>query len=188
MTYDLVRWGFGLVLFIILTVTICLITKKRGKLQVGKTVIVSAFTAIIISAALLLFPVENAFFSFKSVEDAYKYKHHEDLITYGESEQGALCIGQKKDGSFVCYSIIKEGNDYKLPGGVDEDIRHRSSKYGYFLIKNFGQKTVIITQVADCEYKEQKFIPLDNGFFYAEIDSPFLESYLTNNGERIILV
>ena len=188
MTYDLVRWGFGLLLFIILAVTICLITKKKGNLQIGKTIIISAFTSIIIAAALLLFPVENLFFSFKSVEDAYKYKHHEDLITYGLSEQGALCIGQKNDGSFVCYSIIKEGDKYMLPGGVDEDIRHRSSHYGYFLIKNFGQKTVIITQVSGCAYKEQDFVALDNGFFYAEIDSPFLENHLTNNGERIVLV
>lgn len=184
MTYDIVRWVFGLILFVILFVVLNLVTKKKK----GTLAVTSAFAAIIVAAALLLFPVENLFYSFNSVEAAYKYKHHEELLTYGECEVGALCIGQKNDGSFVCYSIVKEGNKYKLPAGVDEDIRHRSSKYGFFLIKNFGEKTVILTQVSNIEYDGQKFKPLDGGYNFIAVDSPFIETRLSINGERVQLV
>lgn len=184
MTYDIVRWGFGLFLFVVLFVVLSLVTKKKK----GTLAVSSAFAAIIVAAALLLFPVENLFYSFDSVEAAYKYKHHEALVTYGECEVGALCIGQKSDGSFVCYSILKEGDKYKLPTGVDEDIRHRSSKYGYFLMKNFGEKTVILTQVANVEYDGQKFQTLDSGYNYIAVNSPFIETRLSTGGERIQLV
>lgn len=183
MKYDMMRWGFGIVVFIAVFIIMSAITKKKGKAAVT-----SAFAALVAAAVMLMLPVENFFYSFKSVEQAYNYKHHEELITYVECDEGALCVAQKNDGSFICYTIIKTVDGYKLPQGLNEKIKNRSSKYGIFIFKDFENQSLIMTQVSGCSYDGNKFTDNGNGYYYYVVNGKKFESKLCVNGERVTLV
>jgi hypothetical protein len=181
MAYDFIRWGFGLLLFIILLVILILTTKKKGR-----SIIVSAFIAIIISSVLLLFPVENYFYNFSTVEQIFSYRHHEQLLTYAECDSGVLSVGVKNDGSYVFYTFAKSESGYQLMR--KDNISYRSSKYGVYLISNFGDETIIMTQVAGSSYDGKNFEPIGNGYYCTIIHGNADISLLMCSGNTVSLV
>jgi len=183
MTYDIVRWAFGLILFIVMMIIMIKITKNKGK-----SIVSAACTALVISGVLLLIPVENYFYSFCSVEKAYNYKHHEALISYVECDEGVLCIGQKTDGSFICYTLEKSEKGYKLPQGLNEKIRNHSSKFGIFIFKQFDNQSLILTQVRGSKYDGKDFVDNGDGYYYFIVDGKIINSCIGVGSEKVTLV
>lgn len=185
MAYDFVRWGAAIVIFIALIIILIKITKNKGK-----SVLISSFAAIITFALLLLVPVENFFYGFKSVEKIYSYRYHEPLLTYAECDEGVLCVGQKDQYNIVYYTFDKDGNKYKIPSLSDDKIIVRSSKYGIYLIKEFENQTLIVTQAKDSQYNGNKFEECKMGYYYYTFisDGMFNYNLLTCEGEKVQLM
>lgn len=184
MAYDFVRWGIGIGLFVIIMVTLSLITKKKGK-----SALIASFAAIITVAILLLVPVENFLSGFKSVEKIYSYRHHEKLLTYAECNEGVVCVGQKDATNFVYYCFDKDDGKYKLPNLDGDKVEYRSSKYGVFIFKRFENQMIIITQVKNSEYNGVAFKECSSGYYtYTVIDGNFNYSLLSCSGEKVSLV
>ncbi len=190
MTYDLIRWAVGIVLFFLLIVVLSLITKKKGK-----SVLISAYTSVILVAVSLVFPIENAFYSFKSVEDIFNYRCHESLLTYAECDEGVVCIAQKDELNSVYYSFNKDARGYKLPNNIERVMKtikgnsFRSSDKGVFFFESFNNQTVIITQVLNSAYDGNEFVDCSNGYYKFTVVNGVIDySLLTCNGERVRLI
>lgn len=183
MAYDFVRWGFGLVLFAVLLAV--LIIKKKDK---AKSALISAFTAIILSALLLFVPIENVFYSFKSAEKIYTYAHHEELVSVAECDEGIVCVGKKDESNYVYYSFNKSSKGYKLPNQLNDNTQFHSSKFGIYIIKQFNEQTIILTQAKDSSYNGEEFKPTDAGYYYAVIGSPMNFSHLYCGDEQVTLI
>ncbi|MBQ5591694.1 MAG: hypothetical protein IIU80_01985 [Clostridia bacterium] len=184
MAYDIVRWGVGLIAFLVFIAVLVLFTKK-----IGKAVLISAFAAVIMVAVSLLIPVENYFFSFNSVESVYNYRYHEDLLTYAECDEGVFCVGQKDAVSFVYYSFTKDDDGYKLPEHLVSKTVFRSSEHGVYLFETFENQTIIMTQVVGSAYKGEEFKPCSNGYYsFTVVDGELDYSALSRDGERVRLI
>lgn len=184
MAYDIVRWGVGLVAFLLFIAVLVLFTKK-----IGKAILISAFAAVIMVAVSLLVPVENYFFGFNSVESAYNYRYHEDLLTYAECDEGVVCVGKKDAVNFVYYSFTKDEEGYKLPKHLVSKTVFRSSEHGVYLFEKFENQTIIMTQVTDSAYKGEAFKPCSNGYYsFTVVDGDVDYSALSRNGEKVKLI
>lgn len=184
MIYGLVRWAAGFIVFFLLIAVLSLVIKKTGK-----AVLISAFAAVITVAVLLVFPVENVLFSFKSVEDIFNYRYHEKLLTYAECDEGILCVAQKDSVSYVYYSFPKDDEGYKLPKELVSTVVYRSSKSGVYIFRKFENQTLILTQVRDSEYDGNKFTECKRGYYtYTVVDGDVNYSLLTCKGEKVKLV
>ena len=184
MIYGLVRWLAGFIVFFLMIAILILVTKKTGK-----AILISAFTAVITVAVLLVVPVENAFYSFKSVEDVFNYRYHEKLLTYAECDEGLLCVAQKDSVSYVYYSFPKGEEGYKLPKELVSTVMYRSSKSGVYIFRKFENQTLILTQVSGSEYDGNAFTECKRGYYtYTVVDGDFDYSLLTCNGEKVKLV
>ena len=184
MAYDIVRWGVGLVVFLLIIAVSVLFSKK-----IGKAILASAFVAVILVAVSLLVPVENYFFSFNSVESAYNYRYHEGLLTYAECDEGVVCVGQKDAVNFVYYSFTKDDDGYKLPRHLVSKIVFRSSEHGVYLFEKFENQTIIMTQVTGSAYKGEEFRLCDNGYYaFTVVDGDVDYSALSRDGERVKLI
>lgn len=184
MIYGLVRWSAGFIVFFLLIAVLSLFIKKTGK-----AVLISAFAAVITVAVLLVVPVENAFFSFKSVEDVFGYRYHEQLLTYAECDEGLLCVAQKDSVSYVYYAFPKDDEGYKLPKSLVSTVLYRSSKSGVYIFQKFENQTLILTQVRDSEYNGNKFTECRRGYYtYTVVDGNIDYSLLTCKGEKVKLV
>lgn len=184
MIYGLVRWAAGFIVFFLLIAVLSLVIKKTGK-----AVLISAFAAVITVAVLLVFPVENVLFSFKSVEDIFNYRYHEKLLTYAECDEGVLCVAQKDSVSYVYYSFPKDDEGYKLPKELVSTVVYRSSKSGVYIFRKFENQTLILTQVRDSEYDGNKFTECKRGYYtYTVVDGDVNYSLLTCKGEKVKLV
>lgn len=184
MAYDIVRWGVGLVAFLVFIAILVLFTKK-----IGKAILISAFASVIMVAVSLLVPVENYFFSFNSVESAYNYRYHEELLTYAECDEGVVCVGKKDAVNFVYYSFTKGDDGYKLPKHLVSKTVFRSSEHGVYLFEKFENQTIIMTQVTDSAYKGEAFKPCSNGYYtFTVIDGELDYSALSRNGEKVRLI
>ena len=184
MIYGLVRWSAGFFIFFLLIAILILVTKKTGK-----AILISAFTAVITVAVLLIIPVENTIFSFKSVEDVFNYRYHENLLTYAECDEGVLCVAQKDSVSYVYYSFPKDDEGYKLPKELVSTVLYRSSKSGVYIFQKFENQTLILTQVSGSEYDGNAFTECKRGYYtYTVVEGNVNYSLLTCNGEKVKLV
>ncbi len=183
MAYDIIRWIGGAVLFAILLIVLCLVSKKKSKAAVT-----AAFTAIILTAVSFVIPLENYIHPFTSVEKLFEYRYHEQLITYFECDEGVVCIAERNNGSNVNYCFNKDGEKLLLPFSLMDDTQHRSSKYGVFLIKKFKNQSLIFTQVDDVKYDGEDFRNGGMGYYYFVVDGNFIPSRMTCSGEKVELV
>lgn len=184
MAYDLVRWAIGIVIFVPLLLILIKTTSNKSK-----SALISAFAAIITSAILLLVPVENIFVSFKTVEKVYSYRHHEELLTFAECDEGALCVGKKDEGDYVFYSFNKSAKGYKLPKFGEDTPSFRSSKFGIYTFKRFRNQMLIITQAEGSSYDGHAFSKCSLGYYtYTVIDGDFNYSLLSCGGEKVVLI
>ncbi len=161
----------------------------------GKAVLISAYTSVILVAVSLVFPIENAFYSFKTVEDIFAYRCHEELLTYAECDEGVVCIAQKDAMNSVYYSFNKDAKGYKLPNNIERVVKSvtgnafRSSDKGVFFFETFQNQTVIITQALDAAYNGESFVDCKNGYYtYTVVNGAIDYSVLTCNGERVTLI
>ncbi len=184
MAYDIVRWGAGLVIFLVLIAILVLFTKK-----IGKAILVSAFSAVVLVAVSLLVPVENYFFGFNTVEDIYNYRYHEALLTYAECDEGVVCVGRKDSVNTVYYSFQKDEKGYKLPKHLVSKAVFRSSEHGIYFFESFESQTIIMTQVTGSAYKGVDFEPCSHGYYsFTVVDGEIDYSALTCNGEKVKLI
>ncbi|MCQ2486207.1 MAG: hypothetical protein MJ168_12875 [Clostridia bacterium] len=185
MAYDFVRWGVALVIFVALIIILIKVTKNKAK-----SILIASFSAIIAFGLLLLVPIENFVYSFKSVEQIYSYRYHEKLLTYAECDDGVMCVGQKDEFNYVYYTFDKENGEYKLPKINDEKMVVRSSKYGIYMIKQFKNQTLILTQAKDSQYNGNKFKECELGYYYYTFisDGVFNYNLLTCSGEKVQLM
>ncbi|MBQ7548487.1 MAG: hypothetical protein IJT03_02150 [Clostridia bacterium] len=181
MAYDLARWGLGLLIFIILLIIVLVTSKKKGR-----DIMISLFVSIIISSSLLLYPVENHLYSFKSVEQIYNYRHHEDLVTYAECDYGVLTVGADASSDTVYYAFSKDEKGYHLL--QSDNITYRSSKYGIYIIKSFGPQMIILTKINNSAYNGEPFKSAGHDYFYTVIDKDADLSLLTYAGMGVSLV
>lgn len=183
MAYDFVRWGAAIVIFAVLV--FILIKKTKDK---GKSILIASFAAIISFAILLLVPVENYFFGFKSVEQIYNYRYHENMITYAECDEGVVCVIQK-DASIEYRTFGKKDGKYKLPMiNDDSKIAQRSSRYGMYLIRIFDNQVLIMTPAKNSCYDGVAFKECKDGYYYyTVIENRFNYSLLTCEGEKVQL-
>lgn len=187
MAYDIIRWICGVVLFTVLLSVMCIVTKKKGK-KTGKAAVTAAFTAIIITAVSFFIPIENAVHPFKSVEDIFSYRYHEELLTYFQCDEGVVCIAGRSDGSNINYCFEKRDGKYYLPFNLVDDTQRRSSIHGIFIIKKFDTQTIVFTQVSGTQYDGEDFTDGGMGYSYYVIDGKFNSAKLTYEGEKIQLV
>lgn len=184
MIYDLVRWVIGIVIFAVLLIILIKTTSNKSK-----SALIASFAAIITCAVLLLVPIENIFVNFKTVEKAYKYRHHEDLLTYAECDEGALCVGKKNEGDYVFYTFNRTEKGYKLPSLSEEGPAYRSSKFGVYTFKRFHNQMLIITQAEGSAYNGEAFKKCSLGYYsYTIIDGDFNYSLLSCEGEKVSLI
>lgn len=184
MIYNSIRWAAGIFIFFLALVILMMITKKTGK-----SALISAFIAIILVAVSLFVPFENYFYSFPTVEQAFSYRYHEELLTYAECDEGVLCVARRDDMNYFYYSFPKGDEGYKLPKSVTKTTMTRSSVQGVYLFETFESQTIILTQVLDSAYKGEAFTPCKNGYYsYTVIDGAVDYSALTCKGERVSLV
>lgn len=184
MAYDLIRWGAGVIIFLLFIAVLVLFTKK-----IGKAILISAFASVIMVAVSLVVPVENLFFSFNSVESAYNYRYHEALLTYAECDEGVVCVGQKDAVNFVYYSFTKDEEGYKLPKHLVSKTIFRSSEHGVYLFEKFENQTIIMTQVTGSAYKGEDFKLCSNGYYsFTVVDGEIDYSALSRNGEKVRLI
>lgn len=184
MAFNYIRWAAGVFLFFLILVILMMITKKTGK-----SVLISAFTAIIIVAVSFFIPIENYFRSFPTVEEAFSYRYHEELLTYAECDEGALCVARRDDMHYFYYAFTRDDEGYKLPKSLIKTTVTRSSVQGVYLFEKFESKTIIMTQVLDSAYKGEAFQPCRNGYYsYTVIDGEVDYSALTCKGEKVLLV
>ena len=184
MIFNSIRWAAGIFLFFLLLVILMMITKKTGK-----SALISAFVAVILVAVSLFVPAENYFYSFTDVEQAFSYRYHEELITYAECDEGALCVARRDEMNYFYYSFPKESDGYKLPKNVMSKMVTRSSAKGVFMFEKFENQTIILTQVLDAEYKGEAFLPCSNGYYsFTVVDGDVDYTALSCAGEKIKLV
>lgn len=184
MAYDFVRWGIGIVIFVAVAVVLSLITKKKGK-----SILIASFAAIMSFAVLLLVPIENYVYSFKTVEKIFEYRYHETLISYAECDEGVLCIAQKDESNYSYYTFEKVDGKYKLPSFQSDKIIYRSSKYGIYMFKQFGNQYLVVTQAANSLYDGKPFSKCEGGYYYFYVcEDLFNYSKLTCDGETVKLV
>lgn len=183
MAYDIIRWICGGILFVILLLILCIVLKKKGK-----GAVTAAFVSIILTAVAFVVPIENYVHTFKDVEDIFAYKHHEELLTYFQCDDGVVCIAGRPDGSNINYYFDKKDGKLQIPFSLTDDTQRRSSKYGIYMIKNFENQTMVFTQVSDSEYDGAKFKDGGMGYYYMVIDGFFIPSKLSVSGEKVTLV
>lgn len=184
MIFNSIRWAAGIFIFFLLLVILMMITKKTGK-----SALISAFIAVIFVAVSLFVPIENKFYSFVSVEEAFSYRYHEELITYAECDEGALCVARRDEMNYFYYSFPKGDGGYKLPTNVTSKMITRSSAKGVYMFERFENQTIILTQILDSEYNGEAFIPCSNGFYsYTVVDGEVDYSALSCKGEKVKLV
>lgn len=184
MIFNSIRWAAGIFLFFLFLVILMMITKKTGK-----SILASAFIAIILVAVSLFIPVENYFYSFPTVEEAFSYRYHEELLTYAECEEGALCVARRDEMNYFYYSFPRESDGYKLPKHITSKTVTRSSARGIYMFEKFDSCTIILTQVLDSEYKGEAFLPCSNGYYsYTVVDGDVDYNALSCAGEKVNLV
>ncbi len=171
-------------IFFLLIIVLILITKQKAK-----SVLISAFVSIILVAVSLVVPIENAFYSFKSVEDIFAYRYHEELLTYAECDEGVAVVAQKDGLNFRYYAFSKDEKGYKLPENIFKEAVFRSSEKGVFIFEKFDNQTIIITQVKDSAYNGKEFTDCKNGYYtYTVVEGPIDYSALTCAGDSVKLV
>ena len=184
MLFSIVRWAAGILLFVLFLIIFILTTKKKAK-----SALISAFISIILVAVSLFIPVENVFCTFGSVEEIFSYRYHEELLSYAECDEGALCVAKRDEMNYFYYSFPKDDEGYKLPTGIVSDIVKRSSAQGIYLFESFESHTIILTQVVGSEYKGEAFKPCTNGYYaYIVTDGEVDYSALSCSGEKVRLV
>lgn len=184
MVFNTIRWAAGIFLFFLFLVIFMAITKKTGK-----SALISAFVAVIMVAVSLFIPVENTFYTFLSVEDAFRYRYHEELLTYAECNEGALCVARRDEMNYFYYSFPRNDDGYKLPKNIVSKTVTRSSAQGVYLFEKFENQTIILTQVLNSEYKGEAFKPCPNGYYsYTVVDGEVDYSALSCSGKKVKLV
>lgn len=184
MIYNSIRWAAGIFIFFLALVILMMITKKTGK-----SVLISAFAAVILVAVSLFIPIENYFYSFPTVEQAFSYRYHEELLTYAECDEGALCVARRDEMNYFYYSFPRGEEGYKLPKSLTKTTVTRSSVQGVYLFEKFENQTIILTQVLGSAYKGEEFKPCTNGYYsYTVVDGEVDYSALTCKGEKVSLV
>lgn len=184
MIYNSIRWAAGIFIFFLALVILMIITKKTGK-----SVLISAFAAVILVAVSLFIPIENYFYSFPTVEQAFSYRYHEELLTYAECDEGALCVARRDEMNYFYYSFPRGDEGYKLPKSLTKTTVTRSSVQGVYLFEKFENQTIILTQVLGSAYKGEEFKPCTNGYYsYTVVDGEVDYSALTCKGEKVSLV
>lgn len=184
MFFITMRLAAGVFVFFLALVIFMMITKKTGK-----SVLISAFAAIICFAVLLFVPVENSFRSFDTVEQAFVYRYHEELLTYAECDEGALCVAVRDEMNYFYYSFPRGEDGYKLPKKLTQTTVMRSSPQGVYLFEKFDKQTIILTKVLDSAYNGEAFKPCVNGYYsYTVVEGEVDYSALTCKGEKVSLV
>ncbi|MBP3441629.1 MAG: hypothetical protein J6L62_02380 [Clostridia bacterium] len=184
MIFNSIRWAVGIFIFFLLLVILMMVTKKTGK-----SALISAFVAVILVAVSSFVPVENYFYSFADVEQAFSYRYHEELITYAECDEGALCVSRRDEMNYFYYSLPKDSEGYKLPNNVTSKMITRSSAKGVYMFEKFENQTIILTQILDSEYNGEPFVPCSNGYYtYTVVDGDVDYTALSCAGEKVKLV
>ena len=184
MIFNSIRWGVGIFIFFLLLVIFMMITKKTAK-----SALASAIVSILLVAVSLFVPVENYFYSFQTIEQAFAYRYHEELLTFAECDEGAICVGRRDTMNYYYYSFPRTDEGYKLPGGKTNSLVARSSAKGVYLFERFENQTLIITQVSNSEYNGEPFLPCENGYYsYTIVEGDADYSALTCEGKKIQLV
>lgn len=184
MFFMVMRLAAGIFIFCLALVIFMLITKKTGK-----SVLISAFAGVISFAVLLFVPVENSFRSFETVEQAFAYRYHEELLTYAECNEGALCVARRDEMNYFYYSFPRTDEGYKLPKELTQTTLTRSSTQGIYHFEKFETQTIILTQVIGSAYNGKDFSPCPNGYYsYTVVEGEVDYSAITCNGEKVDLV
>lgn len=112
---------------------------KRSKIQHKKRVFCFAVILYIVFLSLVsMFPLENLFINFKTLEQAFHYMETGKAydVVYGDS---SCMVAYTKSDSEYGYLIIPKHNDtYKLPRQFSsKEILYQVSQDGYFEIVQF---------------------------------------------------
>lgn len=107
--------GIVLVLFLALGVwlfaTRARTSKKRG--------VIAVLACTVLSAVLHLFPLENAFFTFASAEDALHYCNTGEIIAVAEQEASYMVLYQAGPGTISHMIARKSNGGYKIGTSLD---------------------------------------------------------------------
>lgn len=115
MTFIFTRMVFGAIIF-----AVCIIIIRHAKIQKrNRMYIIAFFATSILITILSIVPLENAFITFPTAEEAFAYRSTAKLAVVVEGKDSALVVGQKKDK--IIESIIPRVNDgWKISSVLQE--------------------------------------------------------------------
>ena len=108
MLYNLVRFfvfGICFLISFILVKKLSLSKKKAAFIFI---------VSYIVYAVIAITPFENAFVSFESPEEAFKYSKFGKIIMVTEAEESSMVAYQKNGKTYSSFVTYKKGGEYKL--------------------------------------------------------------------------
>ena len=161
--------SYMLIRFVIYILAFCGILAKN-KIGKGKNYILFCASILLISIVISLFPVENAFLSFETVEDAFDYRESGEIVKVVENENSGAVVFKKNRTTYSTFFVLKNDSGYKLCSlfdsktvhhGEKDDISVEIHKVGYsdFYISVFGIASNEITVIDNLgnEFEFHKF-------------------------------
>lgn len=108
--YRIIFWIF------ILSLGLCVIRRSgiKNKKRCGAILAVMSMVMMSLSAMV---PVENAFVTFSTVEDAYCYMHNENIAATSNGSQTALVIGRDNE-KYTFSAVLRSNDGWKLGTGI----------------------------------------------------------------------
>lgn len=190
--FSTIRYVFFLVLFIGLFVGYLLKRKSNQSITVKKLVLfIVAF--VLVTTVSNLIPVENAFITFSSPEEAYNYFDSADVEIVVEGEKSALIIA---DGN-IHKIVPKSAGGWKIGMGLDSKKEKEKIYNGYWIFvfnyKKTDEKYIMVSS------SDKKIIDITDSVgsvFYNSDDSRYSYAYIKDydntytvnvNGEGILL-
>ncbi len=125
MLYHLIRIAIGCIFLFLM----CFIIRRLRLNKSKRLYALSAVLSVLLVSILYITPIENAFVTFRSPENAYFYNHTEEIQKIISGEQSDLIVsGENADRQIAI--IPKADNGWKIGVGLDVRIRAQSSIKG----------------------------------------------------------
>lgn len=191
-------------LLCLIFIVCCVLIRKSNVAHKRRWYFLSFVLSIAVVTLSALFPIENAFVKFPSVETAYRYLNTEDAQLVVEGKETAFVVRQ--NGAKYDYLIIPKADDgWKIGSGLDTKqvsqtivdgiaiyvYRYRDSEDYYITVSDTKGGTTVVKDNRNSEFLCLKSAntALNETYctYYAYV-ADLSDSYsVTVNGQTIIL-
>ena len=202
MTHDIIVRVLGIALLMILVAGIILIQKSRIRKKVLCSVLLVVLLVIVYLGATL-FPLEEPFLTFPTVEEAFHYKYDNtiDLIVEGKESAQIVSYSEQERGYYIAIlpkteegwrpgvqSDIRTVSRISSPGGVVSLRRYKNTNDFYLTIHSitgfeelYDNKNTEFLSATTPSLLEKRIAP---GYYCAYFDGIDDDYVLTIDGEE----